>query len=68
MNKQFSNIIAALVASGMVAWLGLEISRRRRHLREAYDVLEKEDRDLCIALEQMVEDGAIKPWKRPASR
>ena len=62
MNEQFSNIIAGLAAVVAVSWLGVEISRRRNRLRETYDVLGKEDRHICVALEQMVEDGKLPPW------
>ena len=62
MNEQFSNIITGLGALLAVAWLGFEISRKRKRLRETYDVLDKDDRHICVALEQMVEDGQLKPW------
>ncbi|BBL74399.1 hypothetical protein [Methylomagnum ishizawai] len=62
MNEQFSNIIAGLTATLAIAWFGFEISRKRKRLRETYDVLDKDDRHICIALEQMVEDGKLKPW------
>jgi hypothetical protein len=63
MNEQFANIVTGLAAALAVTYLGLEISRRRRQLREVYDVLGTDDRQICIALEQMVEDGMLKPWR-----
>lgn len=62
MNEHFSNIIAGLTATMMVAWVGLEISRRRAKLREIFDVLGSDDRTITIALEQMVDDGVIHPY------
>ncbi len=62
MNEQFSNIIAGLTAALALTWLGFEINRKRKRLRETYDVLNKDDRHICVALEQMVEDGKLKPW------
>ncbi len=67
MNEQFTNIIAGLTATMMVAWVGLEISRRRAKLREIFDVLGRDDRTITIALEQMVDDGVIHPYA-PAQR
>lgn len=64
MNEQFTNIIAGLTATMMVAWVGLEISRRRAKLREIFDVLGRDDRTITIALEQMVDDGVIQPYVR----
>ena len=62
MNEQFSNIIAGLTAAMMVAWVGMEVSRRRAKLREIFDVLGSDDRTITIALEQMAEDGVIQPY------
>jgi hypothetical protein len=62
MNEQFSNVIAGLTAVFVAAWLGFEINRRRKRLRETYDVLDNNDRHIVVALEQMVEDGKLKPW------
>jgi hypothetical protein len=66
-NEHFSNVIAGLTAAMMVAWVGMEVSRRRAKLREIFDVLGNEDRTITIALEQMVEDRAIQPYV-PAAR
>lgn len=62
MNEQFGNIILGLTAALAITWLGVEINRRRNRLRETYDVLDKDDRHICVALEQMVEDGKLTPW------
>jgi hypothetical protein len=68
MNEQFGNIVAGLAAACAVAYFGIEVARRRRQLRELYDVLGTEDRHICIALEQMVEDGALTPWTPESQR
>lgn len=62
MNEHFTNVIAGLAAACTVAYFCLELARRRRALRALYDVLGKDDRHLCVALEEMVADGSLQPW------
>lgn len=63
MNEQFSNVIAGVTAALMVAWVGFEISRRRAKLREVYDVLGSDERAITAALEKMVAEGILKPYR-----
>ena len=63
MNEHITNLIAGLAAAAAAAFFALEVARRRRQLRALYHVLGKEDRHICVALEQMVGNGSLKPWK-----
>jgi len=46
----------------MVAALGYEINRRRKKLREIYDVLDKNTKHVAHQLEDMVKEGKLKPY------
>ncbi len=57
-----SEVVGVLFAAAMVAAVGFEISRRRKKLREVYDVLDSETKHIAVELEQMVRSGALKPF------
>lgn len=63
MNEHIGNVLTGVLASLGIAYLGLEISRQRRRLRALYDVLGNEDRQICVALEQMVANGELTAWE-----
>lgn len=63
MFENVSHTITTLFGVVMVVWMGSEIGRRRKHLRELYDVLGKEDKHIVADLDRMVELGQIKPYK-----
>jgi hypothetical protein len=57
-----SEVVGLLFAAAMVTAVGFEIGRRRRKLRELYDVLDSETKHIAVELEQMVESGTLKPF------
>ena len=62
MNENLTNIITGLTGALLITWVGFEISRRRKKLRELYDVLDHDDRALTRRLEDLVKAGELKPF------
>ena len=60
--EKVSEVVGVLFAAVMVAAVGFEISRRRKKLREVYDVLDSETKHIALELEQMVRSGALQPF------
>lgn len=46
----------------MLAAVGYEINRRRKSLREIYDVLDKDTKHIAAQLEDLVNTGQLKPY------
>jgi len=61
---RISEAVGLFFAATMVAAVGFEITRRRKKLREVYDVLDSETKHIAIQLEQMVDSAALKPYKQ----
>lgn len=61
MFENVTNAVTLAVGVLMIAWVALEIERRRRKLREVYDVLETEDKFMVAELNMMIEQGVLKP-------
>lgn len=60
--EKISEVVGVFFAAAMVAAVGFEINRRRKKLREVYDVLDTETKCIAIQLEQMVADAVLKPY------
>lgn len=59
---QVSEAVTLFFAAILVGALGFEINRRRKRLREVYDVLDKQTQHIAVELEKMVEEGQITPY------
>jgi len=59
-------VMGAVLAIGL-AYVGYEVNRRQKKLREIFYVLEGEDRAIFDQLEEMVNSGVLKPDHRPAA-
>ncbi len=59
---QVSEAVTLFFAAVLVGALGFEINRRRKRLREVYDVLDKGTRHIAAELEQMIEQGKLVPY------
>ena len=60
--ERVSEAVGIFFAAVMFAAVGFEIARRRKRLREVYDVLDSETKQLAIQLEQMVKDAVLTPY------
>lgn len=56
--------ITIFFAAVLITSLGFEINRRRKKLREVYDVLDTKARHIVSELEQMVQDGMLEPYSK----
>jgi hypothetical protein len=61
MFESWTDVVAALGTALAVAYVGYEIARRQRELRELFQVLAGKDRAITARLEQMVDAGLLKP-------
>ena len=57
-----SEAVTVLFAAAVIAAMGYEINRRRKKLREVYDVLDAETKHIAASLENMVSEGTLKPY------
>lgn len=60
--NQVSEVLTALFGFVLVGAIAFEIKRRRKHLRDLYDVLDQEDRHVVAALDRMVASGQLQPY------
>lgn len=61
--EQFNQILTTVFGVALVGALGFEIARRRRKLRELYNVLDAEDRHVVAELDQMVASGLLQQYR-----
>lgn len=57
-----SEAVTLFFAAVLIGALGFEINRRRKKLRQVYDVLDKETKHIAAELEGMVQEGALMPY------
>jgi hypothetical protein len=55
-------ILPAVIAALVLGYFGLEINRRRKKLRAIFNVIDTRESAIAEALEQMVENGELKPF------
>lgn len=60
--NQVTEVLTAVFGLVMAGAIAFEIKRRRRHLRELYNVLDEEDKHVVADLDQMVESGLLQPF------
>ena len=60
--EQVSQALTTAFGIVLVAAIGYEIKRRRKKLRELYNVLDADDRQVVARLDEMVESGMLQPW------
>lgn len=57
-----SEAITLFLGAVMIAAIGYEINRRQKNLREIYDVLDHETKHVAHQLEDMIQQGKLKPY------
>ena len=61
--EQISHFLTTAFGIVLVGAIAYEIKRRRRKLREIYDVLDVDDKQVVAELDLMVESGALQPFR-----
>jgi hypothetical protein len=60
--EQFNQALTTAFGIALLGAIGFEISRRRRKLRDLYNVLDAEDRQVVAELDDMVASGRLQPF------
>lgn len=58
----FSTALTTTLSAIILTVMAFEIKRRRERLRELYDVLDSEHRQVVHELDRMVDNGELKPF------
>jgi hypothetical protein len=61
--EQISHFLTTTFGIVLVGAIAYEIKRRRRKLREVYDVLDVDDKQVVAELDLMVESGVLQPFR-----
>jgi hypothetical protein len=61
MFENFSDVLAGVVALVAVSYMAFAIEKKRKHLRELFNVIDADDAVMFDQLEEMVVAGVIKP-------
>ena len=62
MNEEGVPILPLLIGTLVLCYFGLEVNRRRNKLRAIFNVFDREESEIAVALESLVESGALKPF------
>lgn len=57
-----SEAVTLVFGAVMMIAVGYEIKRRKKILREVYDVLDNETKHIAAELEEMISAGKLKPY------
>ena len=60
--ESISTLLTTTLSAIVLTVMAIEIKRRRRKLRELYDVLDSEHRHVVHELDNMVETGQLNPY------
>ena len=60
--NQVTEVLATVFGFALIGAMAYEIKRRRKHLRELYNVLDAEDKHVVAELDQMVASGLLQPF------
>lgn len=61
--EQFNQALTSVFGILLVTAIGYEIRRRRKKLREVYNLLDSEDKALVSELEQMLAAGQLQRYE-----
>ncbi|MEN9680113.1 MAG: hypothetical protein RLZZ627_6 [Pseudomonadota bacterium] len=60
--NQVSEAITSIFGIVLIAAIGYELRRRRKKLRELYNVLDHEDLEVVADLDEMLKKGVLKAY------
>jgi len=61
--EQFNQALTSVFGILLVTAIGYEIRRRRKKLREVYNLLDSEDKALVVELEQLLAAGQLQRYE-----
>ena len=64
MEEEFP-ILPALIGVLVLTYFGFEVERRRKKLRDIFNIFDKKESKIAEALEKLVESGQLKPYIPP---
>lgn len=67
MFENFSDVLAGAVALVAVSYMAFAIEKKRKQLRELFNVIDADDAVMFGHLEELVAAGVLKPYHRTAT-
>jgi hypothetical protein len=64
MFERWTDVLAGLATVAVVAYVGWQIARRQKQLRDLMDMIGDEDRAMAEELEEMVRTGRLRPMDK----
>jgi len=61
----FTEVVTAAAAAAVLLYLGFEINRRQKKLRDLFFVLGPDSTIMADHLEELVRRGVIRPYRAP---
>ena len=61
----FTEVVTAAAAAAVLLYLGFEINRRQKKLRDLFFVLGPDSTIMADHLEELVQRGVIRPYRAP---
>lgn len=62
MNGEEVSISTMILAALGVLYFGYEVEQRRHKLRQVFNVFDRQESDIAVMLEEMVESGMLRPY------
>jgi hypothetical protein len=62
----FTEVAAAIGTAAVLVYLGYEINRRQKKLRDLFSVLGPDSTIMAEHLEELAQRGVIRPYRKPA--
>lgn len=63
--NQVTEVLTTVFGIVLIGAIAFEIKRRRKHLRDLYNVLDEEDKHVVAELDEMVASGLLQPVTNP---
>ena len=67
MFERWTDVLAGLATAAVVVFVGWQIARRQKQLRELMDMIGDEDRAMADELEELVRTGKLQPMEKFAA-
>jgi hypothetical protein len=65
--ESVTEVVAAAAAAAALVYLGYEINRRQKRLRDLFFVLGPDSAEMAEHLEELARRGIVRPYRAPAN-